>query len=152
LDEQRKPADAGRENHRKAGQHRDERQRVAPIESALGERPRYERSNRVAQKVAAGRAEQARRTLRQHRRRGKYRQTGNPEREIDDLARHAQTRTEYRAADEHDQRLQRKRHRRERQRNADLRRDGGEHDHECDGTGALAEAQSAVVAGGEIRE
>ena len=60
--------------------------------------------------------------------------TGSPasRRQIEHLAGHAEARPERRAAEQHDHRLQRERHRRERQRNADLRGDRGQRGHEQD--------------------
>ena len=60
-----------------------DRRQVAAIEAALGEPAGHERGERIAQQVAAGRAEQAQRPLRQHRRGGEDRQAGDAGEQIE---------------------------------------------------------------------
>ena len=76
------PEDADAKMIAKAGAHRDDRRQIAAIETALREVAGDKRGEGIAHEIAAGRAEQAREALREHRRRGEHRKAGEAEREI----------------------------------------------------------------------
>ena len=98
--------------------------------------PATNAAKRVGQEESAGRSEQPEKSLRQDRARGEDRQAGDAGHQIDHLAGHAEPGAERGAADEHDHRLQRERHGRERQGDADLRRHRRQDRDEEDGRGA----------------
>src|SRR5262245_23973308 len=90
--EERKPRDAGREDDRKAREHREERADIPAIETALGEPAGDERRERIRHQISAGRSEQSERAGRQRRRRRKYRQSCDSCGEIENLTRGSEPR------------------------------------------------------------
>jgi hypothetical protein len=70
--EQGEPGDTEQEDDHETGGHGQDGCRVPAIEAALGEISSDECSDRIADQIAAGGAEQAKRSLRQHGRGGKY--------------------------------------------------------------------------------
>ena len=112
---------------RQAGCHGDDRRQIPAVEATLGEPPGNERGQRIGHQKAACRTEQAEEPLREHGARGKDRQPGDTGQQVNHLAGHPEPGAERGTADEHDHRLKREWHGRERQRNADLRGNGGQH-------------------------
>src|SRR3954469_20993893 len=133
MREVREPDHSAAKNKRKAARHREQGREVAAIQSSLGEPPRNESSKRIRHQIAAGWSHQSKRALRKHGRRGEDRQPDDAEKQVDNLRRHAESCAKHGASEKHDHWLQRQRHWRKWQRDAELCSGGGERDKEGHG-------------------